>query len=374
MAGIPFVNDVDMRGNEVQNARVPRINGLPTATAEMNGYVVYNTQDDRYYMASASAWRAIPINIDSSLQGVTAAQLRDRTTHTGQQTADTISDFHAVVIASRLDEFAAPTAPVAFGSQKITGVAAGTATTDGINKGQLDAVEAIARASASGIAIKTPARAVAKTPITLSNTQTIDGVAIVAGDRVLVAGQADPIANGIYVAAAGAWARATDADGASELASGTLIAIREGTTEGDSLWGIVTDSASGAITPGTSPQNWGRALGSATGEIIVAGNGISKTGTTIAVVPKANSGITVDGAGVGTDASVSRNASGVVPNGSTTATITHNLGKKNIKIAFYERATGIQVYPSWTPVSTTAGTAEFKTAPTVNQYDWDGNS
>lgn len=249
MAGIPFVNDIDMRGNEVQNARVPRINGLPTATAEMNGYVVYNTQDDRYYMASAAAWRAIPINIDASLQGVTAAQLRDRTTHTGQQTASTISDFHAVVIASRLDEFAAPTAPVAFGSQKITGVAAGTATTDGINKGQLDAVEAIARASASGIAIKTPARAVAKTPITLSNTQTIDGVAIVAGDRVLVAGQADPIANGIYVAAAGAWARATDADGAGELASGTLIAIREGTTEGDSLWGIVTDSASGVITP-----------------------------------------------------------------------------------------------------------------------------
>ena len=58
-------------------------------------------------------------------------------------------------------------------------------------------------------------RAVALSAITLSGTQTIDGVACVAGDRVLVTAQTVPdtdarLANGVYVVAAGAWARAAD--------------------------------------------------------------------------------------------------------------------------------------------------------------------
>ena len=362
-----------MRGNEVLDARVPRLNGLPTATVAMNGWIVYNTQDDRYYVAAAAAWFGIPKNVSSTLEGVTAAQLRDRTTHTGQQDASTISDFHAAVIVSKLNEFAAPDGTLTLGGQKITALANGTAASDAVNKAQLDAVDAKASAAAAGITIKLAARAVAKTAITLSGAQTVDGVAIVAGNRVLVAGQADAKTNGIYVAAAGAWTRATDADGAGELGSGTLIGIREGATEADSLWGLTTDNATGAIVVGTDNQNWSRALGSSTGEIIIAGNGLSKTGTTLAVVAKPGGKIVVDGAGVAVDvgaAGVSTRAEGVVPSGSTSATITHNLGLRWVQMEFYETATGIRVYPTWTPTGVNAGTAEFKTAPTANLYTW----
>jgi len=53
--------------------------------------------------------------------------------------------------------------------------------------------------------------------ITLSGTQTIDGVAVVAGNRVLVKDQTTQSQNGIYVVASGAWTRATDADTWAEL-------------------------------------------------------------------------------------------------------------------------------------------------------------
>lgn len=367
MPGIPFVNDADLRGNQLVDFRVEGLNGLPTATAAMNGRIVYNTQDSRYYVCAATAWWKIPQNLDS-LEGVTASFLRNRANHTGTQDSTTISDFHAAVIASRLDEFAAPTGPVTLAGQKLTNVGAASASTDAVNKSQLDAVAAIANAAASGIAVKNAVRAVAKSNITLSATQTVDGVALAAGDRVLVAGQTTASNNGIYVVATGSWTRATDADETGELAPGTLVAVREGTTEADSLWGLVSDSP---ITIGTTAQSWSRMLAGSQGEIIVAGNGISKTGTTIAVVPKASSGVTVDGSGVGLDDTVvSKFATGVVPSGSTSATITHNLGQQDVEITIVEASTGLRVL---VPISTSgpnAATATFKSAPTANQYRW----
>lgn len=59
--------------------------------------------------------------------------------------------------------------------------------------------------------------------ITLSGTQTIDTVAVVAGDRVLVKNQTDKKTNGIYIVAVGAWTRATDADTADELAKASVF-------------------------------------------------------------------------------------------------------------------------------------------------------
>lgn len=67
--------------------------------------------------------------------------------------------------------------------------------------------------------------------ITLSGTQTVDGVALVAGDRVLVKDQTTASQNGIYVVSASAWARALDADSVSELA-GACVNVDSGTTNG----------------------------------------------------------------------------------------------------------------------------------------------
>ncbi len=80
--------------------------------------------------------------------------------------------------------------------------------------------------------------------------QTIDGVALAAGDRVLVKDQAAaPAENGIYVAAAGIWTRAADADQALEVTPGMLVPVEEGAANGDSLWQLATN---GPITIGTT--------------------------------------------------------------------------------------------------------------------------
>lgn len=74
-------------------------------------------------------------------------------------------------------------------------------------------------------AVKAPCVVAAVTNITLSGEQTIGVTAVVAGDRVLVAGQTDPTENGIYDAAAGAWSRATDWNAPEDVISGQLVAV-----------------------------------------------------------------------------------------------------------------------------------------------------
>ncbi len=66
----------------------------------------------------------------------------------------------------------------------------------------------------------------------MTGTQTIDGVAATAGDRILVMNQTDKTENGVYVCAAGGWSRSADMDAASEF-PGAALFVREGTTNGD---------------------------------------------------------------------------------------------------------------------------------------------
>lgn len=86
--------------------------------------------------------------------------------------------------------------------------------------------------------------------IALAGLQTIDGVALAAGDRVLVKDQAAGATNGIYVVTAAAWMRATDADANIELTPGMAISVEQGTAHADSVWMLVTDSP---IVLGTTP-------------------------------------------------------------------------------------------------------------------------
>jgi len=79
--------------------------------------------------------------------------------------------------------------------------------------------------------LPTAVKTVSLTNITLSGTQTINGVALVAGDRILVTGQTAGAENGVWVVAAGAWSRATDSDTDSEL-RGYIINISGGTYAG----------------------------------------------------------------------------------------------------------------------------------------------
>jgi hypothetical protein len=79
--------------------------------------------------------------------------------------------------------------------------------------------------------VKDSVRCATTANITLSGTQTIDGIAVVAGDRVLVKDQSTASQNGIYVVAAGAWTRSADANTSSEIA-GAIVSIDSGTANG----------------------------------------------------------------------------------------------------------------------------------------------
>lgn len=81
------------------------------------------------------------------------------------------------------------------------------------------ASEGFVNALLEGIKTKDPVRVATTANITLSGTQTIDGIACIVGDRVLVKNQTDQTENGIYIVSAGAWTRSTDANSATELVS-----------------------------------------------------------------------------------------------------------------------------------------------------------
>ncbi|SCZ24899.1 MULTISPECIES: phage tail protein [unclassified Pseudomonas] len=85
--------------------------------------------------------------------------------------------------------------------------------------------------------------------IVLSGAQAIDGIAVIAGNRVLVKSQTLAKDNGIYVAANDAWVRAKDADASAEVTSGLIVSVEEGATLANTIWQLVTD---GAIVLGTT--------------------------------------------------------------------------------------------------------------------------
>lgn len=102
----------------------------------------------------------------------------------------------------------------------------------------------------TSLAVKPPCVVRTTANITLSGTQTIDGVAVVADDRVLVVAQTTASENGVYNASATAWERADDFDGVGDVVKGTLISVLGGSTlGGDLLWKITTANP---ITIGTT--------------------------------------------------------------------------------------------------------------------------
>lgn len=165
-------------------------------------------------------------------------------------------------------------------SHKIVNLAEPTADSDAATKYYVDAAR-------SGLDIKNSVRAATTANITLSNTQTIDGVALSNGDRVLVKDQTTASENGIYVVASGSWSRSTDADQPAELNPGTFVFIEEGSVNSDTGFVVVSD---GALVIGTDAIEW--TLFSTSGTLI-AGNGLSKNGYTLEVNVAANGGIEV---------------------------------------------------------------------------------
>ncbi|MDX9673128.1 MULTISPECIES: phage tail protein [unclassified Pseudomonas] len=96
---------------------------------------------------------------------------------------------------------------------------------------------------------KQSVRVAASSNIVLNGAQQIDGVAVIAGDRVLVANQTLAKDNGLWLAANGDWVRATDANSNAKVTPGLTVMVEEGTANGDSLWHLTTNAP---ITLGTT--------------------------------------------------------------------------------------------------------------------------
>lgn len=186
-----------------------------------------------------------------------------------------LGDFDTGVQQNRLDQMAAPTSAVSMNSQKLTNVATPTDANDAANKAYVDAAR-------SGLDVKASVRVATTANITLSGEQTIDGVSVVAGDRVLVKNQNTGSQNGIYVCAAGSWSRATDADVDAEVTPGLFTFVEEGTVSADSGWVLTTN---GSITVGTTSLAFSQFSGAGQ---ITAGDGLTKSGNTLNVVGTAD--------------------------------------------------------------------------------------
>lgn len=85
---------------------------------------------------------------------------------------------------------------------------------------------------AASIAMKAPCRVATTANITRSGLQTIDGVALAEGDRVLVKNQTTGSQNGIYDASSGAWTRSADLNSSDDVRCGTQVWVTHGTTNG----------------------------------------------------------------------------------------------------------------------------------------------
>ena len=140
-----------------------------------------------------------------------------------------------------------------------------SASTDIANKLYVDTV-------AQGLDAKASCVAATTADITLSGTQTIDGISVIAADRVLVKNQTLSQNNGIYLCAAGAWTRTTDADTWDELTS-AFVFIETGTTNADTGW-VCTANAGGTL--GTTALPWSQFSGAGS---YTASTGLTLTGT-----------------------------------------------------------------------------------------------
>ena len=151
--------------------------------------------------------------------------------------------YEQAILVSGANAFAANQS---FGGNRATNLADPVGSQDAVTLAYLSAV-------LSGLTPKAPVRAATTADITLSGPQTIDGVSVVAGNRVLVKNQSAPEDNGIYVAAAGAWSRSTDMDSLSPVdeINGAWVAVQEGTQAGQVFvqYGTVA-------TLGTDPLNF----------------------------------------------------------------------------------------------------------------------
>lgn len=219
---------------------------------------------------------AVTGNVTGNVTGAVTGNVTGNLTGnvTGNVTAASgTSTFNNVTISGSLDMDAGTSAT-------ITGLANPVNDSDAANKGYVDAL-------AQGIDAKASCVVATTANITLSGTQTIDGIAVSVGDRVLVKDQSTASQNGIYLCASSTWTRTTDANTWDELVAAFTF-IEKGTTQANNGY-ISTITAGGTL--GTTAVTFAQFSGAGQ---ITAGAGLTKSGNTIDVGTASSSRIVVN--------------------------------------------------------------------------------
>ena len=174
-------------------------------------------------------------------------------------------------------------------NNKIINVANPTAAHHATHKGYVDGL-------IQGLDVKGSVRAASTANATLStayaNGQTVGGVTVATGDRILIKEQSTGSENGVYtVNASGAPTRATDFDSNAGITAGAFVFVEEG-TNGDQGF-VLTNN--GTITIGSTSLIFTQFSGAGN---ISAGNGLQQSGTTLSVLLPSGSGLAAGGAGL----------------------------------------------------------------------------
>ena len=293
------------------------------------------------------------------------------------------------------------TSPVIdMGTNKITGLGTPTNATDAATKGYVDS-------TAIGLDVKLSVRAATTANIDLTtaleNGDTLDGVTLATGNRVLVKNQTNETQNGIYVvAASGAASRSEDANSDAEVTSGLFTFVEEGTVNGNTGFVLTSDNP---ITLGSTNLVFSQFSGVGT---FTAGNGLTLTGTSFSVdvTPTAgnasltNTGgavevktntadgleVTASGLGINNGTGLTFSSGALVfdtANGygvrklafsvgdgtATSIAVAHSLATKDVTVHIYDNASPYaQVEADVEHTDTNNVTVKFAVAPTSNQY------
>lgn len=376
---VPFLDSINLNQNELQNAVAQSLGTAPGTPK--GGQFYYDSANFVLKFWNGSAWvpmdatKASNIPLSALASIATATLLGNNSGSSGAPVALTavqakallsiaagdVSGLTAAITAIRLDQFAAPTAAVALNSQRITGLATPSANGDAATKAYVDTQT---QQAASGIDPKDAVRAATTANITLSGTQTVDGVALVAGDRVLVKNQTTAADNGLYTVASGAWSRTVDGS-QGELSSGALVLATSGTANTATQWYLQTADP---ITVGTTAQTWTQFGAGATYGADPNG-GLQLVGSAFSAKLPAASGLVADSTGLHVDTAViARKYPATVGDGSSTAIVViHNLNTQDVTVSLRNVASPYAaVLTSWEATSVNTITLRFASAPTSN--------
>ena len=255
------------------------LDGITASTAELNTLDGITATVSELNILDGVTSTAAELNI---LDGVTSTaselNILDGATLTVTELnyVDGVTSAIQTQLDAKLDESGGTmTGAIAMGTNKITGLGTPTDAADAATKAYVDS-------AAQGIDWKASVRAATTAAVTLAsgleNGDTLDGVTLATGNRILVKNQATGSENGIYVvAASGAPTRSTDADTAAEITSNFAVFVEEGTANADQGYVLTND---GPITVGTTALVFTQFTG--LGQV-TAGTGLSKTGNTIQI-------------------------------------------------------------------------------------------